>query len=610
MEFNDSQLKAIKHGEHPMLVIAGPGSGKTTVLTARIKNLIDEYKADPNGILVITFTKAAAMQMEERFVSLTGRRCGVTFGTFHAVFFKILRATYNYSAESIIKEDKRDFIIRQAVGRSSLETDDINELIHNISGEISRVKTEGIDIEAYYSCSCPEEEFRKIYKYYGSCLRKSGQLDFDDMLLCCHRLLRERKDVLEAWQRRYKYILIDEFQDINRIQYEVIKMLTLPGDNLFVVGDDDQSIYGFRGSHPDIMLNFEKDFPGARRVVLDTNYRCSGNIAEAAKRVVSNNKVRFAKNIGTVNGPGDRIGIVEFASEGEQYERVADMIKEAVKNGGSYSDYAVIFRINAVSAPMVRRLMAKNIPFRLRDGIPNIFDHWIAGDIRTYMALASGSRARSEFLRVMNKPLRYISRDSLTSENISFEELEKYYEDKRWMLERIDKFSDDLKTMSSLPPYAMINYLRRGVGYDDYLAAYAKEHNIEAGELYDVMDELMESAVGCHSFEAWFDYIDSYKRKLEESSGRSGASEDAVTLTTMHSSKGLEYDCVFIIDANEGITPHKRAVFDPDIEEERRMFYVAMTRARRRLNIFYTRKRYNRSAEPSRFVTEIMAPDK
>ncbi|MCM1307740.1 MAG: ATP-dependent helicase [Butyrivibrio sp.] len=606
MEFNDSQLKAVKHGERPMLVIAGPGSGKTAVLTARIQNLIDEYRAEPSRILVITFTKAAALQMEERFVRLIGRRCGVTFGTFHAVFFKILRATYNYSVENIIKDDKREFIIRQAAERSKAEPEDMNEFIRDISGEISRVKTEGTDIEAYYSKSCPEEEFRQIYKYYETRLRQSGLLDFDDMLLLCRRLLCERRDVLEAWQRRYKYILIDEFQDINRIQYEVVKMLALPENNLFIVGDDDQSIYGFRGSRPDIMLNFERDFPNARRVVLDTNYRSAGNIVEAAGRVIAHNKARFAKNIASANEAGAKVEIAEFVTEAEQYERIADMIREAVKNGASYADYAVIFRINAAAAPLVRKLMEKNIPFLLRDGVPNIFEHWIAADIRTYIAVASGSRRRSDFLRIMNKPKRYIGRDYLTSEEISLDELEKLYEDKPWMTERLDKLGDDLNAMAKMPPYAMINYLRRGVGYDGYLAQYAKEHGLEAKELYDVIDELMESAKPFKSFELWFEYIESYTRELKEGYDRARASDEAVTLTTMHGSKGLEYDCVFIPDANEGSTPYKKAVLEPDIEEERRMFYVAMTRARRSLNIFYSLKRHNREQEPSRFVREIM----
>ncbi len=606
MQFNNSQMQAVKHGDGPMLVIAGPGSGKTTVLTARIHNLINKYSVNPANILVITFTKAAAEEMKSRFNNLEGRNTGVTFGTFHAVFFTILKAAYNYSVDSIIKEDEKVRIIRQAVDRSSLEPNDINELVNNIMGEISRVKTEAIDIDAYYSASCPEEEFRGIYKYYIRSLKNAGRIDFDDMLLYCHELLTARRDILEKWQRRYKYILIDEFQDINKIQYDVVKLIAMPQNKLFIVGDDDQSIYGFRGSKPDIMLNFQKDYPSAVKVVLDTNYRSAGNIVTAAGKVIINNKVRFDKNISTVNDAGDKVEIVEFNTTAEEYAEIIERIRLYVKNGGLYADNAVLFRTNSLAAPLVRKFIENNIPFVLRDGIPDIFEHWIAKDIITYMNIAAGSRKRGDFLQIMNRPKRYIGRDYLIDSEISFENLEKYYEEKPWMLDRLDKFRSDIEAMAKMPPYAMVNYLRKGVGYDDFLSEYAENHNIQVRELYDIIDEIMESTRNHKSFEQWFEHIEQYKKQLKESCSGSKDKKDAVVLTTMHGSKGLEFDIVYIIDANEEITPHKKAVFDSDIEEERRMFYVAMTRAKQRLNIFYPKKRYNKDMEVSRFVTEIM----
>ncbi len=609
MDFNKSQLKAVRHGEHPMLVIAGPGSGKTTVLTNRIKNLIEEYKVSPSEILVITFTKAAATEMQNRFNALMGTRTRVTFGTFHAVYFNILKAAYNYSVDSIIKEDKRQLILRQAVERCSIEPEDMNEFIGNIAGEISRVKTEAVDIDAYYSANCPESVFRDIYKYYDRSLKKARLIDFDDMLLYCYDLLTQRKDVLSAWQKRYRYILIDEFQDINKIQYDVIKMLALPENNLFIVGDDDQSIYGFRGSKPEIMLSFDKDYPDVKKVILDTNYRSTGNIVEAAGLVIANNKVRFPKNINTINPMGEQVDICEFNTTKEKYERLVQKIREDVKNGGNYSDSAVLFRTNTVVAPLVRQLIDNNIPFLLKDGVPNIFDHWIAKDILTYMAVALGSRKRSDFIQIMNRPKRYIGRDYLTSSEISFDELEKYYEDKRWMIERLDKMQGDLRAMASMSPYAMINYLRKGVGYDDYLTEYADMKNIDVKELMDTADEIMESTRNCKSHAAWMEYIADYTKELKESYSKSRVGENAVSLTTMHSSKGLEYKTVYIIDANEDITPHKKATLDSDIEEERRMFYVAMTRAKKKLYIFYSKERYNKQMEPSRFIGEIMCED-
>ena len=605
MQFNNSQLKAVKHKTGPMLVIAGPGSGKTTVLTARIRNLIEEYSVNPANILVITFTKAAANEMKSRFNNMMGRSTNVTFGTFHAVFFMILRAAYNYSVDNIIKEDVRQNIIKQAIERSRLEPDDLNEMVSNITGEISRVKTEAIDINAYYSASCPEEEFRDIYKYYVKTLKKMGLIDFDDMLLYCHELLTTRRDILAKWQQKYQYILIDEFQDINKIQYDIIKLLAKPQDNLFIVGDDDQSIYGFRGSKPEIMLNFDKDYPDTDKVILDTNYRSTGNIVSAAGKVIAHNKVRFAKNINTVNDPGDKVDIIEFNTQAEEYEKIIDNIRKESASGGNYSDNAVLFRTNSTAAGFVRKLVEYSVPFITRDGVPNVFEHWIARDVITYMNIAMGSRKRSDFLQIINRPKRYIGRDYLTDAEISFDNLEKYYEDKNWMIERVDRLKYDILAMASMSPYAMINYLRKGVGYDGYLDEYAQSHNMQVRELYDVMDELMESARNFKTFNEWFAYIDEYGTKLRESYAAMDK-QNAVILTTMHSSKGLEYPVVYIIDANEEITPHKKAVFVPEIEEERRMFYVAMTRAKRRLNIYYARKRYNKEIEVSRFVKEIM----
>lgn len=605
MQFNNSQLKAVKHKSGPMLVIAGPGSGKTTVLTARIRNLIEEYSVNPANILVITFTKAAANEMKSRFNNMMGRSTNVTFGTFHAVFFMILRAAYNYSVDSIIKEDVRQNIIKQAIERSRLEPDDLNEMVSNITGEISRVKTETIDINAYYSASCPEEEFRDIYKYYVKTLKKMGLIDFDDMLLYCHELLTTRRDILAKWQQKYQYILIDEFQDINKIQYDIIKLLAKPQDNLFIVGDDDQSIYGFRGSKPEIMLNFDKDYPDTDKVILDTNYRSTGNIVLAAGKVIAHNKVRFAKNINTVNDPGDKVDIIEFNTQAEEYEKIIDNIRKESALDGNYSDNAVLFRTNSTAAGFVRKLVEYSVPFVTRDGVPNVFEHWIARDVITYMNIAMGSRKRSDFLQIINRPKRYIGRDYLTDAEISFDNLEKYYEDKNWMIERVDRLKYDILAMASMSPYAMINYLRKGVGYDGYLDEYAQSHNMQVRELYEVMDELMESARSFKTFNEWFAYIDEYGTKLRESYAAMDK-QNAVILTTMHSSKGLEYPVVYIIDANEEITPHKKAVFAPEIEEERRMFYVAMTRAKRRLNIYYARKRYNKEIEVSRFVKEIM----
>lgn len=601
--YNEEQREAIEHNKGPALVIAGPGSGKTTVLTRRIHNLISKCKVRPEDILVITFTKAAAVEMEKRFNAISETSGKVTFGTFHAVFFKILRAAYNYKIENVLKEEQRGIIIRQAIERSALDTDDINETVQNVSAEISKVKSEGLDINAYYSTSCAASEFQKIYNSYQRTLRNNKLIDFDDMLMYCYDLLKNNPPILKYWQERYKYILVDEFQDINKLQYEVVKLLALPQNNLFIVGDDDQSIYAFRGSKPEIMLNFEKDYSNVHKITLNTNYRCTGNIVKSSSKLIANNKIRFQKELTTVNPAGNQVEIIEYEDAIKQYQAIADEIKKELLDKKAPNDFAILFRTNAIAEPLIRKLMEKNIDFAIRDGIPNIFKHWIATDILTYMRMALGSRKRSDFIQVMNKPKRYIGRDYLDGSEISFKELAKLYEDKPWMYERLEQFEKDLNIMRTLPPYAMINYLRMGVGYDDYLKEYAYNHNIPFPELIDKLNEIQDSAKNHKTFASWMEHIEEYSRAIEQSHK---AGKDCVTLTTMHSAKGLEYDTVFIIDANEEITPHKKGVTDSDIEEERRIFYVAMTRARQRLVITYSQKRYNKEQNISRFLDEIM----
>ena len=274
MAFDEGQKRAIRHKEGPALVLAGPGSGKTTVITNRIRYLTEKAGVNPSSILVITFTRAAAREMRERYERMVPEGGGrVSFGTFHSVFFLILKLAYRYQASDIVREEQRTLFIREMLEKTELESEDEAELVRSILSEISAVKGEGMRPEHYYPKSCSQEIFRRLYEGYENELRRRHLLDFDDMLSMCWELFSQRKDILGAWQEKYKYILVDEFQDINRLQYEIVKMLALPENNLFIVGDDDQSIYRFRGAKPELMLGFEKDYPGAARILLATNYR-------------------------------------------------------------------------------------------------------------------------------------------------------------------------------------------------------------------------------------------------------------------------------------------------------------------------------------------------
>ena len=611
--YDKNQEKAIRHFKGPCLCIAGPGSGKTAVITARIKYLIDEMNVSPTNILVITFTKAAAVQMKQRFQqSIGGRSARVTFGTFHAIFFTILKYAYHYTADNIIKEDLKRQILKDIISKTDLEIQDENEFINDIEAEISRVKGENMELSNYYSPNCSGEIFRKIFNSYNNALERRSLIDFDDMLIYCYELLSQRQDILRMWQKQYPFILIDEFQDINKVQYDVVKLLAKPYNNLFIVGDDDQSIYGFRGARPDIMQQFLKDYKDTVKYTLSINYRCSGNIVKAAGLVIKNNKNRFDKEITANNPDGEIVDIQEFGKLSEENDVIRNKIMENRNNGMPYGEMAVLFRTNTQARALTSKLMEYNIPFVMKERIPNIYDHWIARDIFTYIKVALGSRERAAVMRIINRPKRYVHRNAFSEPYVDFEELKHFYEDKEWMVERIEQLEYDLKMLSTLKPYAAINFIRCGIGYDDYIREYADYRGIRADDMINILDELQEEAKNHSDFDEWFDYIQQYGEELKEQAGKSQAMlngqepEDAVVIMTMHGAKGLEYECVFIPDVNEGVTPHNKAVLDSDMEEERRMFYVAMTRAKHYLHIYYVKERFNKEVDVSRFVEEIV----
>ncbi|MGN0141472.1 MAG: ATP-dependent helicase [Roseburia sp.] len=613
MSFNPSQARAIRHKDGPMLVLAGPGSGKTLVITERTKNLIQEHGVNPANILVITFTKAAATEMKERFARLMGEHtCPVTFGTFHAVYFSVLKHAYHYTADNIIREEQKYQCMRDIITKRHLEYEDEGEFIAQILGEIGMVKNTGVDIANYYAKNCAEDVFRRIYSEYHEYLYKHRLLDFDDMLVYTYELFRERPDILAAWQRKYQYILIDEFQDINKLQFDIVKMLVGERRNLFVVGDDDQSIYRFRGAKPELMLHFKDSFPETETVLLDRNYRSQGNIVKASLNLIGHNRERFDKKIIAEQEPEREVEYAVFPSQAEENKRIIWEIQDALEHGGAYRDFAVLFRTNTQPRLLMEQLLEYNIPFRTKDNIPNLYDHWIAKDIFTYIRIAQGSRLRRDFLQIMNRPKRYISRESLDEDTVAFDVWAWYFEqmEQPWVAERIEKLEGDVKMLSRMSPYAAVNYIRHGIGYDDFCEEYADYRRMKVEDLYDILEELQESARGFDSYEAWFDHIEEYTKELEELYHRQNQNTESVALATLHSAKGLEYDHVYLIDVNEGVMPYKKAVMEEELEEERRMFYVGMTRAKKDLHIFSVKQVNNKDVDVSRFVREAQeAPD-
>lgn len=605
MAFNDIQKKAIRHVEGPMLVLAGPGSGKTTVITNRVRYLTEKAGVDPSHILVITFTRAAAREMKERYEQIARAGCGrVSFGTFHSVFFLILKLAYRYQASNIVKEEQRIRFIKEVLEHSSLEVEDEGEFISSILSEISMVKGELMNLDHYYAKNCSGDVFKQFYRGYEDRLRRHGLLDFDDMMVMCYQLFKERPDILSAWQGKYRYILIDEFQDINRIQYEIVKMLALPGNNLFIVGDDDQSIYRFRGAKPEIMLGFERDYPDARQLLLNSNYRSSRQIVEAAGKVIAHNRTRFPKEIQAVRGNGRPVDVRQWPEPADETLGIATQLKEYALMGIAYEDMAVLYRTNMGPRLLIEKLMEYNIPFCTRDSVPNLYDHWIVKNVLSYIRAALGDLGRANILSIINRPKRYVSRDALEQQTVDWESVKSFYQDKSWMVDRIEQLEYDLMMLRDMAPPAAVNYIRKAVDYDSFLREYARDRRMKPEELLEVLDQLQESAGGYKTMDAWFAHMEEYREQLLKQARSRQGQPQGVSLMTMHSSKGLEFRVVYILDANEGITPHHKAVLEPDLEEERRMFYVAMTRAKERLHIYHVKERYHKKQEISRFAQE------
>lgn len=610
--FTKSQSEAIRHQDGPLLVLAGPGSGKTTVVTKRVQYLVQDCHISPSSILVITFTKAAATEMKERFLRLMEQSeekpqgyGNVLFGTFHAVFFNILKLSYGFTAANILREETRYQYMKEIVDRLKLEIDDENEFISGVLGEISLIKNERISLEHYFSKNCAEDIFRKIFASYEQRKRNARLIDFDDMLSYTWELLTRRPDILEAWQKKFQYILVDEFQDINRLQYDILRLLAQPENNLFIVGDDDQSIYRFRGAKPEIMLNFQKDFPTAGRVLLNDNFRSTRQIVNAAGRVIRKNQSRFAKEITARGGEGPGVRILAFEDQQQECLYLLKEMQEYKKNGGAWQQMAVLYRTNTQPRLLIQKFMEFNVPFRVRDQVPNLFEHWIAKNLFCYIRLACGSKLRTDLLPVLNRPKRYMNRECLNDEIICWEYMMDYYKDKPYVCDKIERLQYDLKMLGRMGPFAAINYIRHVMGYEEYLKEYAEFRRMNAEDLMEVLNELQESARAYKTYDEWFAYMELYKKEMDEMRKRQQEVKEGVHLATMHSSKGLEYDKVFILDAAEGITPYKKAVLDADLEEERRMFYVAMTRAKKELTICWAKKQFSHELTVSRFVEEM-----
>lgn len=608
--FNKSQIQAISHMDGPAMVLAGPGSGKTTVITHRIKNLIEKAEVRPENILVVTFTKAAAISMQKRFSTLMNGGKGqlVTFGTFHSVFYKILRKSRRYEATEILSERQKTDYIREIIGRYGISSNDISELSQNIINDIGNIKGNMLNAQEYEPSCCKKEDFIKVYNAYNLELKRDGKMDFDDILRECYLLLCENHTILEQWRELYKYILIDEFQDINRIQMNIIELLASPLNNIFVVGDDDQSIYGFRGARPEIMIEFKDYYPEAELIVLNVNYRSTQSIINVAGRVIENNKTRLDKCAHANNNKDFQPDIRKFRNQVEELKFVVSKIKEYENQGISLSEMAILVRNNSQIQEISSFLKNRKIEAESGKHRSNIYNGMVAKDILSYVRGAlkfDGTYFNEDLIYVLNKPQRYISRQVVLSVNMNISAVRRIYSKNN-----IDSFLFHIEMIRKLPPQAALSYIRKGAGYEEYLRLYAIENNIPMSGLLKQLEQLAQECSKFNTLEQWINSIDSAQNSEGQNFGKKssveGGTNNRINIMTMHGSKGLEFKAVFIVDANQGIIPTSKALRERDFEEERRLFYVAITRAIDYLNVYAVEERLGCPIEVSMFVEEML----
>ncbi len=614
---NEAQRKAVMHGEGPMLVLAGPGSGKTFVITNRISYLIEHYGVAPQNILVITFTRDAAMNMKNRFLGSTKAAHSVNFGTFHAIFYQMLKSSGYRQADAILTDsDKKRYMIPiltdyiRELGQNSYRSAQVDEDALKCLAAISFYKNTGNQESAAQMLEEPYRAgFQQLLLRYEEKRNKSGRMDFDDMLYQCQKMLEEDAEVLKRWQEQFTYLLIDEYQDINPRQNQIIKLLSGKHRNLFVVGDDDQSIYGFRGAKPSLMKQFLTDYPDCKQVLLDTNYRSVPEIVDASGKVIYENKNRFPKKLKAATGSSmqNRIFIQSFVDKPLEYQFLVKQFQPCTLQ--ELNRTAVLFRTNAQMQSFASVLIRAGIPFRMKEKGKCIYDHFVAKDIRNYIMFACGDVRRSLFLTIMNKPYRGFNREALTKEQVSFEQIRAYYrkflpkEEVARHLFALGELEDGLKRMADLSPYLGVQYLRRRMGYDAYLSKKAGTDSKKLDEWLEVLEFLSAEAGNFIQYSKWLKYQDAFRKEMVEKVAQKDG--EGVSLMTVHASKGLEFERVWIPDLNEGVFPHGRLPSKETVEEERRLLYVAMTRAKKNLGLTYVTGTKERPRLVSRFLEPL-----
>lgn len=641
-QLNEAQRKAVTWGEGPLLLLAGPGSGKTFTVTKRILYLL-ERGVPPEEILVITFSKDAALSMQRRFRQMAGQFFPVNFGTFHSVFYHILLESGGFHSMKLIPDSRKKNLMISVLKKYHRNME-LSEDALRILSAVSLYKNTADGERALLAVPAEwREHFREITAAYTEAVRAEGAVDFDDMLFECRRLLKEDTRVRRGWQKRFRYILVDEFQDCNPVQYEVIRLLALRPYNLFAVGDDDQSIYGFRGASPDILRRFQEDFQ-AKQLLLDVNYRCAGEIVRASLAVIGENRNRFPKALRAADDSAKKdaeqesgLHIRSFEDRAAQNAWLLQQAKKWRKEHGTDRERcAFLFRTNSGMQRTAAVLHGAGIPFYIKESGKSIYEHFVARDIMAYLLLAAGDWRREHLLRIINRPVRYISREAV-GEGRRIPEIQAYYRELliresragevmpgkgingsgglcaagsvfgyRWeVLERLSSLQRQLDSLKHMSPALGVQYVLKAAGYEDFLRTLAGNSPEKLFEWREIAEWLKADAGRFQNVSAWVKAQESFEQEMKRTSANSGEDE-VLWLMTVHGAKGLEFGRVIIPDCNERVYPHGELQSGESLEEERRIFYVAMTRAKKSLELLCLTGDRGRPRLPSRFLNPLL----
>jgi len=599
---SNEQRDAVFTSSRNLLVTAGPGSGKTVVIVNRIVHLINEQNIKPKNIIVITFTRAAAINMKSRYIAINGKDKVPFFGTFHGLFYKILK---NYYGQINIINALDVYKLIKNVLMSYLDEvgdEKVKEVINNISV----FKTSGNLIENF-SPSIDKGIFIAAYNIYEQYRKEKNLLDFDDLQIGCKDLFIKDYTILQGYKKLFKHILVDEFQDCDSMQIDILKLLN-EENSIFAVGDEDQCIYGFRGSNPQCMVDFSEHFVGGGKLPLSTNYRCPKNIVEISMNIIKNNSMRNEKNITAFKEQDGIIVVINNVNESAQAEEISNIIQKHMENNeNKYGDNAILYRTNVECRSIIDIFIKKRIPFRLLDKEYDFFQHFICKDIIAYLKLSIDNSDRESFTRIINKPFRYISKLNLdklkrnSAREDCFEILKEIEDIPVFQMKMLDKLKKDIHFLNKISLESAIDNLVMSIGYHDYIKEYCTKFKIDLGEMEDVIGEFRQSAEGYSSIIAFLAHIDQVKEEI--SKHKKNTDEDAVIFSTIHGVKGMEFKNVFLINCNEENIPHINSI-ENNLEEERRLFYVGITRAIDNVWLCISKSVKGKVKETSRFIKE------